>query len=539
LGYQGCRISTAEIEASGSDENLTVQQLIKITRGLSSPAILMVAVWCATLIGAAIGPVDYPWQPSVPLLVAVGVSLFVGGHWVGVRCFGRWSQPRPSLPAPPVRTLKLAVVTTSILGLAGIALIALDRLVLSGISHNGYAELMRCASFLVDFIEVKRTPVLYAGYLIFSFGPASLVLFLLRGEEVRGWAAILAQLSILSSVGYALLYSGRLPILLVIVLIIAALLVRIGQGRRPLPRGHHLLIKTIAVSVLFVAYSNAMWSNRREFCTQVNGLVQELREKAEEREAERLRAPLPDNAQPPTNVISAAELSKLIDARKASAAGGERQNSPDLSTQLFKREGWHLSPRAYLLSAVESGWLSSGNASNLLNTYFYLTHGVHAIDLAWQARAQFSPHWGVYEIGVLSPIFRIFFPQSAQLPTMVEQLKASKIHGYFPTAWAAAYIDFGAIGAIIYILIWGFAGGWSSAGARHSALVTPALLLTFVLASILLSPVQGPLGVANSALVLVSMMIVGIAIDLGSLRAGSARQIGERKPGTPVQSARR
>jgi hypothetical protein len=227
-------------------------------------------------------------------------------------------------------------------------------------------------------------------------------------------------------------------------------------------------------------------------------------------------------------------LSKLIDAARASAGGGERQVSPDLSIQLFLREGWHLSPRAYLLSAVESGWLSSGSASNLLKTFFYLTHGVHALDLAWQARGQFSPHWGLYEIGVLSPILRVFFPQNQQIMFMVEELKASKIHSYFPTAWVAGYIDFGAAGVVIYILIWGFAGGWSSAGARHSALVTPAMLLTFVLASIFLSPIQGPLGIANSALVLVSMLIVGIAIDIGSLRAGSARQLGELRPGTPV-----
>jgi hypothetical protein len=420
------------------------------------------------------------------------------------------------------------------LGLAGIALIALDRLVLSGVSHNGYAELMRCASFLVDFIEVKRTPVLYAGYLTFSFGFASLVLFVLKGEEIRGGPAILAQLSLVCPVGYALLYAGRLPILLVIVLIIAAVLVRISQGRRPLPRGHHLLIKTFVVSVLFVAYSNAMWSSRREFCAQVNGLVSELRVKAAEREAALLQKPSPDNAQPPTNLISAADLSKLIDAAKASAGGGERQSSPDLSTQLLLREGWQLSPRAYLLSAVESGWLSSGSASSLLKTFFYLTHGVHALDLVWQARAQFSPHWGLYEIGVLSPILRVFFPQSQQIPSMVAELSASKIHGYFPSAWAAAYIDFGAAGAVIYILIWGFAGGWSRAAARHSALATPAMLLTFVLASIFLSPIQGPLGIANSALVLVSMLIVGIAVDIGSLRAGSARQLGELKPGTPV-----
>ena len=325
---------------------------------------------------------------------------------------------RLNLPSPPAGTINIAVFTTAILGLAGIAFIALDRLVLSGISHNGYAELMCCASFLVDFIEIKRTPVLYAGYLTFSFGAASLVLFLLKGEEVRGGTAILAQLSILPSVGYALLYSGRLPILLVIVLIITAVMVRISQGRQPLPQGHHLAVKTIAASVAFLVYSNGMWSSRREFCTQVNGLVQELREKVAEQEAERLRtfqmkrapleqsgpqkrasdgssAPLgqkppPDNAQQPTKMINAADLSKMIDARRALAGGGERQYSPDVSTELVRREGWHFRPRAYLLSAVESGWLLPGTASNLLDTYFYLTHGVHAVDLA-QARAEFTP----------------------------------------------------------------------------------------------------------------------------------------------------
>ena len=92
---------------------------------------------------------------------------------------------------------------------------------------------------------------------------------------------------------------------------------------------------------------------------------------------------------------------------------------------------------------------------------------------------------------------------------MGAQLKSAEIHGFFPTVWAAAYIDFGAAGAVIYVLIWGFAAGWSVFGARHSTLVTPPLLLIFVLASIFLSPVQGPLGIANSALVLLSMIVTG------------------------------
>ena len=62
-------------------------QPIKIARSLASPAILIAAVWCAALIGVAVGPVDYPMQPSVPVLVlvAVGVSLFIlRGHFQNV-----------------------------------------------------------------------------------------------------------------------------------------------------------------------------------------------------------------------------------------------------------------------------------------------------------------------------------------------------------------------------------------------------------------------------------------------------------------------
>ncbi len=538
-----------------------MQQLNKMTRGLSSPAILMALVWSATLIGVAVGPIDCPQQPSVAVLVlvAAGVSLFIVGDWAGAWCLRAWLQLRTKLAAPPVSALNTAVAATSLLGLAGIALIALDRLVLSGIGNSGFAELLRCAPSLIDFIEIKRTPVLYAGYLTFSFGFASMVLFVLKGEEVRGWAAILAQLSIICPIGYALLYAGRMPILFAIVLVIAAVLVRIAQGLRPLPAGHHLLIKTIAVLVLFGIYTNAVWSSRRNFCIQMNGLIQELRVKLGVPEAEWVRAlkqasleqlaaggrpaapwqkeskppqveqgpttdlqqePAQPGRPPPTDAISAADLSKMIDAAKAVPEGGERRYSQDVDALVrfgLKGEAWHTSPRAYVLSAVESGWLSVRTASNLLNSYFYLTHGTYVLDVVWHARAQFSPHWGLYEIGVLSPILRVFLPQNQQLLSLNTELKAAKITGVFPTVWAAAYIDFGAAGAAIYILIWGFAAGWSAFGARHSSLATPPLLLTFILAGILLSPVQGPLGIANSALVLGSMAIVGIAVDFGNL----------------------
>lgn len=482
-----------------------MQQLFRLASGLSSPAVLIVFVWCAVLIAVAAGPIDYPMQPSrtVLALVIAAISLFIVAQRTGAWCFAAWLSRQPVIEAPSNRSLRIVVVVTSLAGITGIGLMALDRMVLSDTSTGGYAQLLRCAPQLVDIIEVKRTPLLYAGYAMFSFGFASLLLFLVNGDEIRGWPAVLAQLSIVSPIGYALLYSGRMPILLIIVLIISAMMVRLRQGMRAFPSKHHLALKMAAVFVAFVAYSSVLWSTRQSFCQQMSGVVRELQLRMDQREVER--------------GASGEDLSRMVEeARKTPrsfAASAEVRGLLEMLDQ-----SWNVRPRYYVVSAMESGFLPPSAAFGILGPYFYLTHGIRVLDRAWRARDQFSPQWGVYEVGILSPMLRIFFPGSERLAGMDTQLKAAKIYGFFSTAWAAAFIDFGLPGAIIYILIWGFVAGWSAFGARHSPLATPSLLLVFCLASIFLSPIQGPLGVANSALVLFSMIVAGLAVDLASLR---------------------
>jgi hypothetical protein len=506
-----------------SISNGRMRQIFRSVGTLSSPAILIVVVWCTALMGVAIGPIDYPMQPSpvVLALVAAGVSLFVLAHWAGAWSFDSWVKRRGKIPVPSIAMVNGVIVATSLIGIAGIGLIALDRTVLSEVGNVGYSELLRCAPGLVDFIEIKRTPLLYIGYLTFSFGFASPVLFVLKGEEIRGWAAILGQLSIISPVGYALLYSGRMPILFIIVLIIAAMLVRVGQGRRPLPRGHHLLLKMVVVVLLFGIYSSSIWSRRQAFCTQMTGLINELQQRQKDRnvrQAELGQSPAAgqtDRSQP-ADAIAASDLSKMVDKTRALPDAGPPAGwTVGLS---MMPEAWDVKPRAYVMSVIESGRLSPSAVMSALRTYFYLSHGIRTIDITWHAREKFSPHWGLYEVGILSPIFRVFFPQSRQVAGLETQLKSAQIFGFFPTAWVAAFIDFGAMGSIIYILIWGFAAGWSAAGSKHSNLATPPLLLAFVLSTILLSPIQGPLGLSNSALALASMVIVGMVIDLGKAR---------------------
>jgi hypothetical protein len=495
-----------------------MQQLARSARILSSPTVLIVTVWSVLLIVVAIGPIDYSNQPSAAVLsiVVVGIALFILAEQAGIWCFRVGFATPAQGPAPRADRLSLVVSISSCAGMAGIGLIALDRIVLSGVSNSSYAELLRCAPDLIDIIQIKRTPLLYVGYALFSFGFASLVLFLLKGEQIRGRAAVLAQLSILSPVGYALLYAGRMPILFVIILTIAAVLVRLAQGQRALPEGHHLVVKMIVLVLVFGMYSSAMWLSRRSFCMQMNGVVRELQHRLQEREAQQRK----ENAA--LGAISAADLGKMIGA-------GPRQQTDhpdDIATLLLTMDqAWHTKPSGYVISAIQSGYFTPWTAVTVLSTYFYLTHGVRILDKTWRERDQLSPHWGVYQIGVLSPILRVFFPQNEELLTLKTELQSAGIHGFFPTVWAAAYIDFGIAGAVIYVLIWGFAAGWSAYGVRHTALATPALLLTFIIATILLSPVQGPLGIANSALVLGSMIIVGLAVDFGGR---------ERTAATPV-----
>lgn len=191
-----------------------MQRLIQLAGGLSSPAILIVLIWCAALLSVAVGPIDYPGQPSLVVLTVVssGVILFLLGYGGGKFLFIRYFSRQARMPPLSRRMLNCIVIAVSLFGIAGIALVALDRAVLSGVSNSAYSELLRCAPGLVDAISIERTPLLYGGYAMFSFGFVSVILFLLKGEEITGWAAALAQLSVVSPVVYALLYSGRMPI---------------------------------------------------------------------------------------------------------------------------------------------------------------------------------------------------------------------------------------------------------------------------------------------------------------------------------------
>ncbi|WP_143198215.1 hypothetical protein, partial [Bradyrhizobium sp. AS23.2] len=342
-------------------------------------------------------------------VVAIGLAIFLLSYQGGKLTFDRWfARQARSLEFSP-RILNKVTMVISLLGIVGIALMEFDRTILSGVSNGSYAELLRCAPSLVDTVTIKRTPLLYAGYTMFSFGFVSVVLFLLKGEEIRGWAAALAQLSIVSPVAYALLYSGRMPILFILILIAMAMLVRLSQGRTLLPRGHYLLLKIGIAVGLFAIYSSLIWSSRQNFCIQMAPLIAQLQQEKDQHAKTR--------GSKSAKAINGIEFNKRVASAWAIPPTALRGSSPQ-AVLMMMLEAWNVKPRGYVTSAIESNRVSARAAMIGLSTYFYLTHGVRTVDIVWNVRDKFTPQWGVYEIGVLSPLLRIFFPDSDQVADM-------------------------------------------------------------------------------------------------------------------------
>src|SRR6476646_6064541 len=102
-----------------------------IYRSLSSPPLLLILVWCAILIGIVVGPLEYPLQPSKPVLMilVVGIALFIVAHGIGVRT-ARLSLGSDSSKRTNKRALDIAVSATAIVDVTGIALSAVDRAIL-------------------------------------------------------------------------------------------------------------------------------------------------------------------------------------------------------------------------------------------------------------------------------------------------------------------------------------------------------------------------------------------------------------------------
>ena len=73
---------------------------------------LIVLIWCAALLSVAVGPIDYPGQPSLVVLTVVGsgVVLFLFGYEGGKFLFIRYFSRQARMPPLSRRMLNRIVI---------------------------------------------------------------------------------------------------------------------------------------------------------------------------------------------------------------------------------------------------------------------------------------------------------------------------------------------------------------------------------------------------------------------------------------------
>lgn len=424
-----------------------------VCAAMAQPTRLMLLTWILFALVFTFGPLDYFRDIKIHtwLAIAFSIVLFISG------IFSATMVPIPKSTAviSPSR-VNTAIMVTASVGIVGILLLAYDKVLLSGLD---YTQGLAAVRFQRDIevaggIEVPRSGFLYLGYAVFSFGYCAVILFLLNAEMVRGLPAAAAQIAVASPIIYSLLYGGRAPMLLLVLLAGGAGLVRTLVRKPLLPRAHWIRPKLIALFLGLLLYNNYTWEERRQI-SSIEGYSGYLK---------------------------------------------------------VASKYWSLAPKVWVNEAVLDGRLPAQATMNILSNTLYLTHSVVTLDKMIEHRSLFSPYLGAYQIGIVSPIMRVFFPGARIVDRMTEDLQESGTFGWFPSAWGAWFMDLGAFGAMVAIFIWGLLSGLAYRLVRRRSGSGAQLLLSFALASVLVSPLNAPFGLSNSFLIFCAMVVTAWAM---------------------------
>ncbi|MGY4364317.1 hypothetical protein ACVW1A_000382 [Bradyrhizobium sp. LB1.3] len=415
------------------------------------PEVVMCSLWAVFVLLFFAVPIEYYHAPGLAAwgLMASGVMAFSFGSMVDTL-----RSPSPSLVQGDLENLDAVIVVCAVAGLAGAAFIAIDKVLLSAQDWSGGITALRDRRSVevMEGIPIKRSWLLYLGYLTISFSCASFCLFLLRGEKLGRLAAWLAQASVLAMVVYAVVYGGRMPILLTIVLAIGCVMVRRLRGRSLLPAGWYLWPKVLLGSGAFLLYTNAIWSSRRQV----------------------------------GHIYNFGEFLRVAS------------------------EKWELKPSGWLVEAVRKGELGASGVMDFISSAMYLTHSPTSVQRFVEHYGQFSTYFGLYQVGVLSPLFDVFAPGLKLPETMRGQLAQAGLYGWFPNAWGAWFLDAGFALGFFAILAWGFFSGTAYRVVANNDSIAAELLLAFAYSAILISPLNGPFGMANSFLIFSSFVSVAL-----------------------------
>ena len=418
----------------------------------ASPSLLLIAVWTATVLSYAFGPVIYHDEIRLEtwLFIAGCVAAFVLGT-----AAGRWPAVLADQHAPPKsydRRVGRVVILLASIGLVGACCLIVERLWFSGIDFSGGFTAARMAraeevdAGLADVI--RRTPLLYFSYLAFPMAVPAYLLYVLMAERLGAAAAVMAHLSLLSPVSYAVVYGGRSPLGVLVGLVVGAMLVRWARRLPPFPLQWVGRLVVVVGLVALVAYSGYIFAQRRALSTVVDSFVA-LEERFETIYEATIRPGIGD--------------------------------------------------------AVDAGLVPAAAATNFAMTYFYFTHEIPMLDRTLRAE-RFGPYFGQYQFYLPATAVWRMSPGLSTERRMITEAQRANTYGWFSSAWGSMYLDFGWTGALLMVALCGWVSEQLVRRVRRRGSVGAQLGLCYVYCGILASPVLSIFTISVSALFLAAIL---------------------------------
>jgi len=461
---------------SASRNRERLRALIKRTAG--SPARLMVTTWAVIIVLYFVGPLTYFHPPGLRAwsFIAGCTFTFVLGSrwklgWQSKKARAASIQPPPEISNSHVDRL---VRICALVGLIGIISFIIDKVFLSGLSYSQGITTVRyerITEALSGEDRAQRSFLLYLGFLTVSFSTVAYLLYLLKAEALSRSSVWLAHLSLISPIALSMLYGGRSPLVLVVLLASGALIVRVLNNQTLFPQVAVARRLMLAFAVLGLLYNGYILAERR------------------------LRSGVEDYY----SLINNIEIS-------ASAT-----------------------PTAWAEALIENGYIDSDVFMTLLSTHFYLTHGFSALDRTFEYDGALGPYYGQYQFYFVTASLSRVYPAASFEELITREMQLAGLYGTFLTAWGGVYVDFDwPCGLIV-----AFAYGWLSGRAYRRATVSQdlgaKLILCYVIAAILFSPITSPFGVSNSLPTLASILLCAWVLRSNRIRAYSARREAQLK----------
>lgn len=419
-----------------------------------TPARLMLVAWSLCLLVFWFGPAQPKERVSVGTWSVIAACIVV--FELGCRSATMKNGPPDSKghatdSEGPAYNYAIAIRRFAWLGLFGGLCLIVDKLFFSGVDYSaGFsaARLQAAQRGAAGDLDYARTPLLYLGQASYSFATVAFTLAILHAHAVRRRLVYGAALSLLAPTAVTGIYGGRAGLLLPLLLAFAAVVLRVlrGRGLRTLAFLAPVFLVLVIGSSLYNRYVlSQRWSLKGagNYGTQVRLL----------------------------------------------------QDSRDFYIKPWAR------------GAMESGTLAPQTVVNLFDLSTYVAGGPVHFERVMQNSSRIGPYLGQYQARSIATLLLRNIPQLSYYEAIGDELAAERLNGVFLTAWGAGFVDFGWVGLVVSVYLWGLASGRVWRRAVNSDDTGSALLACFLFAAIVVSPLHSLVGFGTGLFLLIDIII--------------------------------